>query len=136
MGGRGASGISLAKKQEEAMEDRLQANDAKVSAKYAGAKYYEYIDRNGKVHTGESEARGASGGTYRASYSREVAQYAKRTTPELQKEMADLKNRSTDQYQKFTRSAASKSASQVANFSDADHKIKVITQILRRRKGR
>lgn len=135
MGGRGA-GISLTKKQEEAMEDRLQANDAKVSAKYAGARYYEYTDRNGRVHTGESEARGASGGTYRATYSREVADYARKTTPQLQKEMADLKNRSTDQYQKFTRSAASKSASQVASFSDADHKIKVITQILRRRKKR
>lgn len=135
MGGRG-SGISMTKKQEEAMEDKLQAKDAKVSAKYAGAKYYEYIDRNGRVHTGESEARGALGGTYRATYSQEVADYARKPTSQLQKEMEYLKNRSTEQYQKFTRSAASKSTSQVASFSDADHKIKVITQILRRKKKR
>lgn len=88
---------------------------------------------NGKIHKGETGANSVSG-TYRSSYDEEVAKYSKKRTSELEKEKTELRNRSNDAYQKFARSAASKSSSQVADFADADHKIKIINQILRRRK--
>lgn len=137
MGGRGSSsgigGPLLTKKQERKIEDNAQHNDAKISGLRLGAKYYEYTDVNGKSHKGETGAN-SIGGTYRSSYSEEVAKYSKKKTSELEKEKSELKNKSNDAYQKFARIAASKSSSQVAHFADADHKIKIINQILRRRK--
>lgn len=137
MGGRGSKssigGATLTKKQERKLEDNAQHNDAKASGLRLGAKYYEYTDANGKVHKGETGANSV-GGTYRSSYSEEVAKYSKKKTSELEKEKSELRSRSNDAYQKFARSAASKSSSQVADFADADHKIKIINQILRRRK--
>ena len=137
MGGRGSSsllgGQHLAEKQEKRLEDNAQHNDAKMSGRRLGAKYYEYTDANGKVQKGETGAN-TSGGTYKTSYSEEVARHSKKKTAVLEKERNELKNRSNDEYQKFARSAASRSASQVAGFADAEHKIKVIDQILRRKK--
>lgn len=133
MGGRGsASGITLSAKQERKLEDLAQANDAKFEGWRLGAKNYEYTDSDGKIKKGETGRR--TGGTYRAQFSEQVASYAKMSTPSLEKELKTLKARSDDQYMRFTRSAASKSASQVAGFLDADSKIKLINQVLRRRK--
>lgn len=130
MGGRGsASGLSISSKR---AEDIAQANDAKENGRRLGAKYYEYTDSTGKKITGDT-GRGA-GGTYRASYDEEVARYARMSTNALEKELNALKNKSTENYQLFARSAASRSASQVSAFADADAKIRRINQVLRRRK--
>lgn len=130
-GGRGAgfgSGGSAWKRK----EDAAQQSDAKFNGWRTGAKYFEYTDRTGKVHRGETGRNG--GGTYKAQYNKQVASYAKMSTSALEKERDRLKALSDENYQKFSRSAASKSASQVSLFSDADTKIKMINQVLRRRK--
>lgn len=133
MGGRGsASGITLSAKQERKLEDGAQLSDAKFEGWRLGAKNYEYTDSVGKKHTGETGRN--TGGTYKAQFSEQKAAYAKMSTSALEKERDSLKVRSDDQYQRFSRSAASKSASQVASFADADAKIRMINQVLRRRK--
>lgn len=135
-GGRGSvSGISLTEKQRRKIEDGAQMKDTQINGRAAGARYYEYTDSNGKKHSGETGA-GTSGGTYRAQYSDEVAQYAKRNTQSLEDELKQLKAKSNDQYQRFARSASSRSASQVQGFADADRRIKMINQVLRRRKSK
>lgn len=133
MGGRGStSGITLSAKQERKLEDAAQQSDAKFEGWRLGAKNYEYTDSTGKVKKGETGRN--TGGTYKAQFSEQTAAYAKMSTSALEKEKDALKAHSNDQYQRFARSAASKSASQVASFSDADAKIKMINQVLRRRK--
>lgn len=133
MGGRGgASGLALSAKQEKKLEDAAQKNDAKFEGWRLGAKNYEYTDSAGKKHTGETGRN--TGGTYKTQFSEQVASYAKMSTSALEKERDSLKARSDDQYQRFSRSAASKSASQVFSFVDADTKIRMINQVLRRRK--
>lgn len=130
LGGRGgSSGMTALKK-----EDNAQHSDAKRNGLRLGARFYEYTDSNGKVHKGETGNK--QGGTYRASYSKEVADYAKKSTPSLQKERNALKDKSNNAYQIFTRSAASKSGSQASTFADADHKIRMIDQVLRRRRNK
>lgn len=135
MGGRGASGggAAISESQYRRIEDAAQRNDAIQNGLRARARYYEYTDSNGKVHKGETGAN-TPGGTYRASYSDQVAAYSKMSSSELEKERIRLKAVSNDQYQKFTRSAASKSATQVSSFANADARIRMIEQILRRRK--
>ena len=133
MGGRGgSSGITLSAKQERKLEDAAQLNDAKFEGWRLGAKNYEYTDSTGKIKKGETGRN--TGGTYKAQYNEKIASYAKMSTSALEKERDSLKARSDDQYQRFARSAASKSASQVSSFTDADTKIRMINQVLRRRK--
>lgn len=135
MGGRGgSSGLTVSPAQERKLEDTAQKSDAKYAGLRLGAKYYEYTDRSGKITKGETGSTRQGGGTYKASYSDQVAAYAKMSTSDLQKERKSLYNYSTDNYQKFSRSAASKSASQVEAFAGADAKIRAIDQVLRRRK--
>lgn len=88
--------------------------------------------RRGKTH--RRDGANTQGGTYKAQFSEQVAAYAKMSTPALEKERDALKARSDDQYQRFARSAASRSASQVAGFLEADAKLKMVNQVLRRRK--
>lgn len=136
MGGRGgSSGIALNQKQERKLEDSAQQNDAKFNGWRTGAKYYEYIDSTGRIKRGET-GRNTPGGIYKAKYSEQVAAYAKMSTSALEKELKKLKAKSDDNYQKFARSVASKSASQVSAFADADAEIRMINQVLRRRKKR
>ena len=132
-GGRGStSGLALTEKQAKKIEDSAQMKDTMLNGARLGAKFYEYTDSNGKKHSGETGA-GAQGGTYRSEYSDEVARYAQRSTRSLENELQQLKSKLNDQYQRFARSAASKSASQVQGFADADRRIKMINQVLRRR---
>lgn len=133
MGGRGGeSGITLSAKQERKLEDAAQKSDAKFEGWRLGAKNYEYTDSTGKKYTGETGR--SAGGTYKAQFSERVERYAKMSTSALEKERDSLKARSDDQYQGFTRSAASRSASHVYAFVDADSKLKMINQVLRRRR--
>lgn len=130
---KGSSGFAtISAKQERKLEDTAQANDAKFEGWRLGAKNYEYTDSTGKIKKGETGRN--TGGTYKAQFSEQTAAYAKMSTFALEKERDTLKARSNDQYQRFARSAASKSASQVASFADADAKIRMINQVLRRRK--
>ncbi len=115
------------------MEDAAQQSDAKFNGWRTGAKFYEYTDSTGKVKKGET-GRNTAGGIYKAQFSEQVASYAKMSTSALEKERDKLKAKSDENYQKFARSAASKSASQVSSFTDADTKIRMINQVLRRRK--
>lgn len=138
MGGRGSgsggmSDVRLSESQARKLEDRAQLNDTKASGYRLGTRFFEYTDSNGKTYKGET-GNNRPGGTYRATYNQQVADYAKKSTSSLQKERTTLKSQSNDAYQKFTRVAASRSGSQVASFADADHKIKMIDQVLRRRK--
>lgn len=139
MGGRGGSsgmnGTRISESQARKLEDKAQFNDTRVSGYRLGARFFEYTDSNGKVLKGET-GNNKPGGIYRASYNQQVADYAKKSTTSLRKERAALKEQSNDAYQKFTRAAASRSGSQAASFADADHKIKMIDQVLRRRKKR
>lgn len=127
--GRGSSGAT-------SKEDREQRNYAKTEGFRKGAKYYEYTDMSGRVFQGETGNEKARGGTYRASYSTIVSDYSKKSTSELNVEKERLKAISDENYQKFARSAASKSASQVSAFADADARISAINQVLKRRKRR
>ncbi len=130
---KGSSGFAkISAKQERKLEDAAQQNDAKFEGWRLGAKNYEYTDSEGKIKKGETGRN--TGGTYKAQFSEQTAAYAKMSTSALEKERDSLKARSDDQYQRFARSAASKSASQVASFADADAKIRMINQVLRRRK--
>lgn len=130
MGGRGgSSGLSISAQK---LEDFAQQSDAKYEGFRLGAKRYEYTDSTGKVHQGETGKD--RGGTYRTSYNEQVASYAKMSTSALEKEKETLRNYSNDQYQRFSRAAASRSASLASGFSDADTKIRMINQVLRRRK--
>lgn len=115
---------------QEVDEDKAQELDAKDNAARAGARYYEYTDRNGEVHRGETGR--SNGGVYRTAYSEQVAEYAQMPQQELEEELKRLESISTENYQRFSRSAASKSASQVAAFADADTKARQIKQVLRR----
>ena len=134
MGGRGsAGGVFLGEKQYRRLEDSAQRNDAIQNGIRARARYYEYTDSTGKVHRGETGAN-TPGGTYRAAYNEQIAAYSRQSTQSLEKERETLKRPSNDQYQRFARSAASKSASQVRGFADADAKIRMIDQILSRRR--
>lgn len=134
MGGRGSSsGIALSAAQERKLEDTAQFNDAKHYGFTRGAKHVEYTDSNGKIR--KADTGRPTGGTYRTSYSEDVANYAKMSTAELESKRSEYQKISDENYQKFARSAASKSASQVAGFASADSKIKMINQVLRRRKG-
>lgn len=134
MGGRGAnSGISG--NRFNSREDKEQMNDAKLNGLRQRAKYYEYTDKNGKVHKGET-GNLAGGGTYRAKYSEQVSVYAKMATEKLKSERKALKDISDENYQKFTRAAASRSGSMVEKFGEADKKIKMIDQVLRRRNNK
>lgn len=137
MGGRGGSsgmggGISLNASQQKKLEDTAQFNDAKFYAYTRGAKKVEYTDSNGKVR--KAETGRANGGTYRTSYSEEVANYSKMSTSELISKRSEYQKTSDENYQKFAHSAASKSKSQVTAFASADNQIKMINQVLRRRK--
>ena len=133
MGGRGSSsGITLSSAQERKLEDTAQFNDAKHYGFIRGAKHVEYTDSNGKIRkvdTGRS-----TGGTYRTSYSEDVANYAKMSTSKLNAELSKQRAISDENYQKFAYSVASRSASQASNFASADSKIRMIKQVLRRRK--
>lgn len=134
MGGRGGSGgIALTSRQQHRIEDSMQKNDAIQNGLRARAKYYEYTDSSGKIHKGETGAN-TLGGVYRAQYSEGVAAYSRESTASLEKERAKLKAISDENYQKFTGSAASKSGSLVSAFANADVKIRMIDQILRRRR--
>lgn len=75
MGGRGSSGTAT--KSEKAyirQENRAQANDAKEMGKRAGAKYFEYTDKNGFKYSGETGNTTAKGGVYKAEYDEGVAE--------------------------------------------------------------
>lgn len=133
MGGRGSrSGISLNVSQEKKIEDAAQFNDAKVYGYTRGAAHVEYTDINGKIK--KADTGRSNGGTYRASYNAKVADYAKMSTTRLNAELSKQQAIVNDSYQKFTRSAASKSSSQVSAFSSADAEVRMIKQVLRRRK--
>lgn len=134
MGGRGgAGGTALTERQYYRLENAAQKNDAIQNGLRARARYYEYTDISGKVHKGETGAN-VPGGTYRAAYSEQVASYSRMSTSALETERARLKAISDDAYQKFTRAAASKSGAQVNLFGNADTQIKLINQVLRRRR--
>lgn len=135
MGGRGGSSgiVSLSPKQERKLEDVAQKNDAKFAGWRNRAKFYEYTDSEGKVHRGETGAN-TQGGTYRAKYSEQVADYAKMSTSFLEKEKERLKAVSDNHYQKSTRVAASRTGTHMESFADADTKLRMINQVLRRRK--
>ncbi len=113
----------------------LKKNDAKFDGWRNRAKFYEYTDSEGKVHRGETGAN-TQGGTYRAKYSEQVADYAKMSTSFLEKEKERLKAVSDNHYQTSTRVAASRTGAHMAGFADADTKIRMINQVLRRRKKR
>lgn len=133
MGGRGGiSGIALSAAQERKLEDTAQFNDAKHRGWSFGAKYVEYTDRNGKIR--KADTGRPTGGTYRTSYNEEVANYAKMSTQSLNAELSKQRDISDKNYYAFTRTAASRNAAQVANFASADRKIKMIEQVLRRRR--
>ena len=134
MGGRGSSsGIALSAAQERKLEDTAQFNDAKHYGFTRGAKHVEYTDSNGKIR--KVDTGRPTGGTYRTIYSEDVANYAKMSTTELESKRSEYQKTSDENYQKFARSAASKSKSQVIAFASADSQIKMINQVLRRRKG-
>lgn len=134
MGGRGASsGVTLTNKQSQKLEDAAQRQDAIYAGRRLNARSYEYTDSKGKKHTGLTGAN-VPGGVYKAEYSQKVAEYAKLKTSELQELLKRKKAISDDNYQKFARSAASKSASQVSGFASSDSEIRMINQVLKRRK--
>lgn len=142
MGGRGSSsgiraresssGVTLNDKNARKLEDTAQFNEAKHYAYTRGAKKVEYTDSSGKIR--KAETGRPNGGTYRISYSEEVANYAKMSTTELESKRSEYQKTSDENYQKFAHSAASKSKSQVIAFASADSQIKMINQVLRRRK--
>jgi hypothetical protein len=133
MGGRGGkSGIALSVAQERKLEDAAQFKSAKRYGYVAGAKRVEYTDSTGKIR--KADTGRATGGTYRTSYSEEVAKYAKMSTKKLNEELSKQRAISDNNYQQFARSAASRSASQVSNFASADKKIRMIKQVLARKK--
>lgn len=132
MGGRGASGNRAVVKASGKTENLAQLNDAKREGYRLGAKYYEYTDNQGNIQKGETGRD--SGGTYKAQYSEQVANYAKMSTKALEAERTRLKGISDENYQKFTRSAASRSGTMVSSFTNADNQIKMINQVLRRRR--
>lgn len=136
MSGRGSavSVSSLTENQYRRIEDAAQLNDTIQNGLRAGTKYYEYTDAEGKIHKGETGAKTA-GGIYRKEYSAQVASYSRMTTAQLEKEAERLQEISTANYQMFAVSAASRSASQVKAFSNADKRLNMIRQILRRRKN-
>lgn len=130
---RKAEGVTVSENQYRRLEDVAQKNDAIQNGLRARARYYEYIDSSGKTHKGETGAN-APGGTYKAKYSEMVAAYSRESTADLEKERSKLKSISDTNYQKFTSAAASRSGSLVSSFASADEKIRMIDQILRRRK--
>ena len=130
-GGKRVNGVKLTPQQEKQIEDDAQFNDAKRYALIRGAKYVEYTDANGKVR--KDVTGNKTGGTYRTSYSDDVANYAKMSTNELQSELKDLQDVSTSNYMKFTRAAASRSGSLLSTTANADTQIRMIKQVLRRR---
>ena len=95
MGGRGGSsgrsgsgGIALSAAQERKLEDTAQFNDAKHYGFTRGAKHIEYTDSNGKIR--KVDTGRPTGGTYRTSYSEDVANYAKMSTQSLNAELSKL----------------------------------------------
>ena len=113
--------------------DSLQFQEAIFYAKTRGAGSVEYTDSKGNVIKQKAKD---SGGIYRTSFNPKVEVYAKMGEQQLNAELKKQQAISDDNYMKFTRSAASKSASQVNAFTNADIELKAIKQALRRLKKR
>ena len=113
--------------------DSLQLQEAIFYAKTRGAGSVEYTDSKGNVI--KQKVRD-TGGTYRTSFNPKVETYAKMSEKELNAELKKQQAISDENYMKFSRSAASKSASQVQAFTNADIELKAIKQALRRLKKR
>ena len=131
-GGKRSSVASLTPQQERKIEDNAQFDDAKKYGLIRGAKYVEYTDANGNVR--KAQTGNSTGGTYKASFSDDVANYAKQSTPDLESTLKALKAKSDENYQKFTRASASRSGSLINITANADTQIRMIQQVLRRRK--
>jgi len=113
--------------------DSLQLQEAIFYAKTRGAGSVEYTDSKGNVIKQKVKD---SGGVYRTSFNPKVEAYAKMGEQQLNAELKKQQAISDDNYMKFARSAASKSASQVQAFTNADIELKAIKQALRRLKKR
>lgn len=131
-GKRAVGGASLTPQQERKIEDDAQFDDAKKYGLIRGAKYVEYTDVNGNVR--KAQTGNSTGGTYKASFSDDIANYAKQSTSDLESALKVLKSKSDENYQKFTRASASRSGSLINITANADTQIRMIQQVLRRRK--
>ena len=139
MGGRGSASAAG---RSANTENQAQFSDAKIYAERVGATAVRYTDESGKVTESVLVSKGnwnnqpitQNSRIYNAQYSPSVAEYAKMSTADLNAELKRQQEVSTSSYVKFTRVAASKSASEVKVFSEAERKIKEIKQVLRRRK--
>lgn len=143
MGGRGSSSGAAARGGGGGFggkESENQFSDAKHYAQTRGATAVRYTDKNGNEHEAvlkngrwSDEKINQSGGIYTTKYSDDVARYARMKPEQLRAELKTQQAISNAAYQTSTRVAASKTGSQVSKFAEADAKIKMIKQVLRRK---
>lgn len=134
MGGRGSSGTAKSEKAYIRQENRAQANDAKEMGKRAGAKYFEYTDKNGFKYSGETGNTTAKGGVYKAEYDEGVAELNRLSTGELEKLRDKTQKDTTNTYWSFTRQAGSRVSSAVESMAEQGTLSRKIKQVLLRRK--